>query len=41
MAIPAAQLGASFLRIFGTVVFDPRSETVWLEGHAKEQKSGS
>jgi len=40
MAIPAAQLGASFLRIFGTVVFDPRSETVWLEGHAKEQKSG-
>ncbi len=32
MAIAAAQLGASFLRIFGTVVFDPRCETVWLEG---------
>jgi len=32
LATPAAQLGASFLRAFGTVVFDPTSETVWVEG---------
>jgi hypothetical protein len=32
MATPAAQLGASFLQLFGTVVFDPKSQTVWLEG---------
>lgn len=31
---PAAQLGASFLRLFGTAVFDPKSGTVWLEGDA-------
>ncbi len=31
---PAAQLGASFLRLFGTTVFDPKSGTVWLEGDA-------
>ncbi|MEJ0095478.1 MAG: hypothetical protein WDN46_19350 [Methylocella sp.] len=37
MTVPAAQLGASFLRIFGTVVFDPRSEAVWLKGDGKEQ----
>ena len=30
MSAPAAQLGASFLQIFGTVVFDPKSGTVWL-----------
>jgi hypothetical protein len=34
MTAPAAQLGASFLQIFGTVVFDPKSETVWLDGNA-------
>jgi hypothetical protein len=30
MTTPAAQLGASFLALFGTVVFDPKSQTVWL-----------
>jgi hypothetical protein len=30
MTIPAAQLGASFLRLFGAVVFDPKSGKVWL-----------
>ena len=34
MAEPAAQLGASFLRLFGTVVFDPKNTTVWLDGAA-------
>jgi hypothetical protein len=34
MTEPAAQLGASFLQMFGTVVFDPKSGTVWLEGAA-------
>lgn len=37
MTTPAAQLGASFLQLFGTVVFDPRFETVWLDGDAGEQ----
>jgi hypothetical protein len=32
MSVPAAQLGASFLRLFGTIVFDPQSGTVWLDG---------
>jgi hypothetical protein len=32
MAEPAAQLGASFLRLFGAVVFDPKNATVWLDG---------
>jgi len=35
---PAAQLGASFLQLFGTVVFDPRSGTVWLDGNADQRK---
>ncbi|SFK71032.1 hypothetical protein [Methylocapsa palsarum] len=35
VAIPAAQLGASFLRVFGPVVFDPASETVWLTKQAE------
>jgi hypothetical protein len=39
MTTPAAQLGASFLHIFGTVVFDPESGTVWLDGNAGEQQS--
>jgi hypothetical protein len=29
---PAAQLGASFLNLFGTVIFDPRNTMVWLGG---------
>jgi hypothetical protein len=32
MAEPAAQLGASFLALFGEVIFDPRNATVWLGG---------
>ena len=35
MTEPAAQLGASFLRAFGTIVFDPKNATVWLGGGAK------
>ncbi len=34
MTTPAAQLGASFLEVFRTVVFDPGGQTVWLEGPA-------
>jgi hypothetical protein len=37
MAAPAAQLGASFLKVFRTVVFDPAGETVWLEGPAADR----
>jgi len=29
---PAAQLGASFLSLFGAVIFDPKTTTVWLGG---------
>jgi hypothetical protein len=32
MAEPAGQLGASFLQLFGAVVFDPKNATVWLDG---------
>lgn len=39
MSVPAAQLGASFLRIFGTIVFDPQSGTVWLDGGTEQQES--
>lgn len=31
MGEPAAQLGASFLRLFGAVIFDPKTATVWLK----------
>ena len=31
MSEPAAQLGASFLRLFRAIVFDPKSKTVWLD----------
>jgi hypothetical protein len=41
MAVPAAQLGASFLRLFGTVVFDPRSAKVWLEGPAGKRQAAA
>ncbi|MEM9724891.1 MAG: hypothetical protein AAF909_05430 [Pseudomonadota bacterium] len=30
---PAAQLGASVLRSFGEVVFDPKNTCVWIPGH--------
>jgi hypothetical protein len=39
MKEPAAQLGASFLNLFGAVVFDPRNTTVWLGG-AREGPDG-
>ena len=32
MTEPAAQLGASFLELFDTIVFDPKNATVWLGG---------
>jgi hypothetical protein len=34
MTEPAAQLGASFLELFGTIVFDPKNATVWLDAAA-------
>jgi hypothetical protein len=36
---PAAQLGASFLRLFGAVVFDPGTSTVWLGGAGEPQET--
>jgi hypothetical protein len=36
LAEPAAQLGASVLRLFGAVIFDPRAGTVWLDGAAHQ-----
>jgi hypothetical protein len=41
MSIPAAQLGASFLRTFRTIVFDPQLGTVWLEGRAGVEAAGT
>ena len=35
MSEPAAQLGASFLRLFQAIVFDPKSKTVWLDVSSK------
>ena len=32
MQQPAAQLGASFLRDFATIIFDPFSRQVWMDG---------
>jgi hypothetical protein len=43
MKAPAAQLGASFLKLFGTIVFDPKTATVWLggaEGRRREAAAG-
>ena len=34
MIEPAAQLGASFLGLFRTIVFDPKNATVWVGGVA-------
>lgn len=36
---PAAQLGASFLRLFGAVIFDPKTTTVWLDGQGESQRA--
>ena len=30
LAEPAAQIGASFLRAFGTTVFNPKREEIWI-----------
>jgi hypothetical protein len=35
MSEPAAQLGASFLQLFRTIVFDPKSNAVWLDAGSK------
>ncbi len=35
MTAPATQLGASFLKDFANIVFDPKHQIVWLEGAAK------
>jgi hypothetical protein len=39
MSTPAAQLGASFLKLFGTIVFDPKSATFWLAGAEGRERS--
>ncbi len=41
MSTPAAQLGASFLKLFGTIVFDPKSATIWLAGAGKRGSEAS
>lgn len=38
MAAPAAQLGASFLKMFGTIVFDPKYEKVWIAGEGGQDR---
>ena len=30
LAEPAAQIGVSFLRAFGTTVFNPKREEIWI-----------
>jgi hypothetical protein len=39
MKEPSAQLDASFLNLFGAVIFDPGNTTVWL-GDAREPWAG-
>ena len=41
MKEPAAQLGASFLGLFGDVIFDPKNTTVWLGGGPRGAGDGS
>src|ERR1700722_12833588 len=41
MAEPAAQLGASFLDLFGDVIFDPRNTIVWLGGGPRGDSTGN
>jgi hypothetical protein len=40
MPEPAAQLGASFLSLFGDVIFDPKNTTVWLGGPRSGDSAG-
>ena len=37
---PAAQLGASFLGLFGDVIFDPKNTVVWLGGGPRGDAGG-
>jgi hypothetical protein len=37
MRAPAAQIGASFLKLFRTILFDPDDKTVWVRGRAGER----
>lgn len=37
MTTPAAQIGASFLKLFRTILFDPGGETLWVKGRAGER----
>jgi hypothetical protein len=39
MSVPAAQLAASFLESFGTIIFDSKTETVWLAGEHYDQSA--
>jgi hypothetical protein len=39
LTTPAAQLGASFLKLFGTIVLDPKSATVWLDDSARRSRA--
>ena len=41
MKEPAAQLGASFLGLFGDVIFDPKNTTVWLGGGPRGDAAGT
>jgi hypothetical protein len=41
MPEPAAQLGASFLDLFGDVIFDPRNTIVWLGGGPRGDSTGN
>jgi hypothetical protein len=41
MPEPAAQLGASFLDLFGDVIFDPRNTIVWLGGGPRGDSAGN
>jgi hypothetical protein len=38
-SVPAAQLAASFLDSFGTIIFDGKLETVWLGGDKRAEPS--
>jgi hypothetical protein len=41
MTEPAAQLGASFLQLFGTIVFDPKNATVWLDSAVGKRRQAT
>jgi hypothetical protein len=41
MTEPAAQLGASFLPLFSTIVFDPKNATVWLDSAVGKRRQAT